>query len=199
MKNHPTAQSIPATVPKARTKPRSSSIEQFSDLRNEFLEPLHAYVSRRVPQKALAEDVTAETFRAAFESWHRCKAADPYVWLLGIARRKVVDLYRSKRFKQEVALSQAHDAIAAPSADRPDESLLRSEKIDTLRRIVLDLPEEQREALLLQHVEGLPIDQIAQVMHKSPSTVNGLLQRARQNVHRAGLEYFTESPQRGSK
>ena len=44
------------------------------------------------------------------------------------------------------------------------------------------LPGDQREALLLQALEELSVQQIAQVMHRSPGSVKALLQRAKDRV-----------------
>jgi DNA-directed RNA polymerase specialized sigma24 family protein len=52
-------------------------------------------VSRRVPGQEEAEDITAEVFAAAFVGLPRFRGhCPPYLWLLGIARRKIADALR---------------------------------------------------------------------------------------------------------
>jgi DNA-directed RNA polymerase specialized sigma24 family protein len=66
----------------------------------------------------------------------------------------------------------------------------RDEASAEIRRLVLALPELQREALLLQLAEELSQAEIAQTLGKSVTAVNGLLARARQNIRQRGAAYF---------
>ncbi len=154
-------------------------------LKEAYLAEIFAYASRRLPRREDAEDATAETFQAALAKVHRMKDADPRLWLYGIARRKVADMHRRAQRRREVSL---HVEIPFP----PSDSVERDEARREMRRIVLRLPEDQREALLLQYLEDLSHGEIAKVMKRSPAAVNSLLQRARAQVHRDGRAYFQE-------
>ena len=156
-------------------------------LEEALLEEVFAYVSRRVWRREEAEDVAAETIAAAYAHWHRFRDGDRRLWVLGIARRKTADALRRQSKRRETALSDA-----LPSSDLPDHAE-RREAATRLRAIVLGLPDDQREALLLQHLEGLSIDEIATVMGRSPAAVNSLLQRARARAYRDGRAYFLAS------
>src|SRR5215216_4739206 len=64
-------------------------------LYDRHLRDVYRYVSRRILRREDAEDVTAEVFQAAFRCLNRLRDTEnPRVWLLGIARRKVVDHLR---------------------------------------------------------------------------------------------------------
>jgi RNA polymerase sigma-70 factor (ECF subfamily) len=175
--------------PAAPTVERRDATRLFDD----HFDRVYSYVARRVASRDLAEDVTADTFRAAIESIGKLKRQDPYLWLLGIARRKVADAFRDERKRRSVRLGSELDAVACPDHERPDEVALTVERAAELRKLVLRLPEDQREALLLQHLELLSQDSIAHVMRKSPAAVNSLQQRARSNILKWGAGYFTES------
>jgi DNA-directed RNA polymerase specialized sigma24 family protein len=74
-----------------------------------YQEDVYRYVSRRVARREDAEDVTAEVFIAAFAGLSRFRGGcPPRLWLLSIARRKVVDL----RWKRPP------DGSATPGTDR---------------------------------------------------------------------------------
>ena len=161
------------------------------------------YVSRRVPRREDAEDVTAEVFAAAFADLPRCRQGRAYLWLLGVARRKIIDLNRRKRARRETLAAEvggpgegleAEPAIGAPAPVGPEAQILAAERLQAIRRLVEGLKEEQREALLLQQVERLSQAEIARVMGKSPAAVNSLLQRARQTLYARGRAYFVDSP-----
>lgn len=131
----------------------------------DHFEAVHRYFSRRVASADDAQDLTAETFAAAVGA-KLPRNAEPLSWLYGIARRKLADhLRRQKR-------------IAAPL---PDPTPI-STRAAAVREWVDALPADQREALLLQALEQLSVNQIAQVMHRSPGSVKALLQRAKERV-----------------
>ncbi len=175
--------------PVARIAEECDAAALFDD----HLDRVYSYVVRRVAPRDLAEDVTADTFRAALESHGKLKRQDPYVWLLGIARRKVADAFRDVRKRPAVHLGTDLESMAGSDDERPDLVAITVERVAELRRLVSQLPEDQREALLLQHLEGPSQASIALVMRKSPAAVNSLQQRARANVLKWGSGYFTES------
>jgi len=164
-----------------------ASILTADEVIRRFLPDVYAYVYRRIPVEEDAEDVTAETFQAAIQSLHRRRGADPKLWLLGIARRKVVDAYRRKQRRRERPLEAGDRGAESIQTD-----LERAHDCASIRKIILALPEDQREALLLQHLEGLSIAEIASVMDRSAAAVNSLLQRARARAYQEGKGLFLE-------
>lgn len=165
-----------------------------SELPTEQIEGLcrhevYRYALRRLASPQDAEDVAAEVYLAAFATRWR-KGMDPRPWLLGIARRKVVDRLRRRDRRPEMPLLECH-TTSFLSEDLHFDAL-RAEAVLKMRELVLALPDAQREALLLQVADGLPIGEIAQVMRKSPSAVNSLLGRARETLRRTGRDYFED-------
>ncbi|MBC8104029.1 MAG: sigma-70 family RNA polymerase sigma factor [Cytophagales bacterium] len=174
-------------------------------LHERYLDDVFRYVTRRVVRREEAEDITAEVFTAALTAWPRYQGrTDPYPWLLGVARRKIIDARRrqqsGRRFfgRREVLASETGDAVwntlteglVARVSDLPETRALSSERQRVIRGLVEALKEEQREALLLRYVEDLPIQAVAAVLGKSPASVNSLLQRARQTLLEKGRSYF---------
>src|SRR3954447_22969236 len=67
-----------------------------------YLEEVHRYVLRRVPSVEECEDITAEVFAAAFLGLPRFRGqCSPYLWLLGIARRKIALALRRRAARRE--------------------------------------------------------------------------------------------------
>jgi RNA polymerase sigma-70 factor, ECF subfamily len=171
-----------------------------SALQERFLTDVYRYVYRRLPHVQEAEDVTAEVFAAAFQALPKFRgSSSPYAWLLGIARRKIADALRRRSRRKETLVTDfvADDTgsnpffnVASPEEEGPQATMERTEAHATMRRIVGGLKEEQREALLLQYVEGLAVAEIATVMQRSPQAINSLLQRARASIFREGKGYF---------
>ena len=152
------------------------------ELRQDHFAAVYAYVSRRIRPREDAEDVTQETFVAAFREFGRAKG-DPRLWLYGIARRKLADMHR-KRSRKAPSTS-----AALPSAQSVAET---QEATEVLRTLIGRLPTDQREAILLQHLEELSLAEIATVMGRSHKSVKGLLARAKETLRESGRSYFTD-------
>jgi RNA polymerase sigma-70 factor (ECF subfamily) len=170
-----------------------------------YLKDVLHYVLRRVPRQEEAEDITAEVFAAAFVALPRFRGqCPPYLWLLSIARRKIIDAGRRRAARRETLASelgsgaeeaaagweQALDAAGQTSAEGPEAALERKEARRVLHDLIVALKEDQREVLILKYGEGLSIAEIAVVMGRSPAAINSLLQRARAAVYRQGHDYF---------
>src|SRR6266511_2403368 len=82
------------------------------------LEDVFRYVLHRVPRQEEAEDITAEVFAWAFAGLSRFRGdCPPHLWLLSIARRKIVDARRRRSVRQETLASEL-------SADGPEAEAL---------------------------------------------------------------------------
>jgi RNA polymerase sigma factor (sigma-70 family) len=122
-----------------------------------------------------AEDVTQTTFVAA---WQGRETFDPdrgslLGWLLGIARRKVIDRLRAAAREHRIA--DAVSALPAPVATEagPDRVVERLVVADELAR----LPGEQRRVLELAFYDDLTHQQIAAVTNLPLGTVKSHLRR----------------------
>lgn len=170
-------------------------------LHERYLEDVFRYVLRRVPSVPEAEDITAEVFAAAAASLRRFQGqCAPYLWLLGIARRKIADSLRRRAVRREVLHSEMTDDAAASdplwetlvAVEGPEAALVRAEARRVVRELVAGLSPDQREAVLLQYMEQLSLAEIATVMGRSEDSVKSLLKRARAVLHQRGQDYFLE-------
>jgi RNA polymerase sigma-70 factor, ECF subfamily len=167
-----------------------------------FLEDVYRYVLRHVSGVEEAEDITAEVFAAAAGLARFRGQCLPSVWLLSIARRKIVDFRRRRTARPELLASQlaeaeveaqweqARRAAGETALEGPEALLMRAEARRVVRELLAQLNGDQREAVLLQYVEGLSVGEIATVMGRSPGAVTSLLHRARATLYRLGRAYF---------
>jgi RNA polymerase sigma-70 factor (ECF subfamily) len=173
--------------------------KSIASLHEQYLQAVFTYVSARVPDRTEAEDITAEVFAAALSALPKFRGdSGHYAWLLGIAHRKIVDAHRRRRRRPELLdVELSHEErgaigllLSADIGDLPEEAVQHAEAQQVMRKLIAELPEPQREALLLQVVHELSIREIAQVMGRSEAAANSLLQRARASIFRRGESYF---------
>ncbi len=146
---------------------QTNTVSNAEKLFDDHFDAVFRFLSRRVGNREDAQDLAAETFAAALT--HACpRKVAPRCWLYGIARRKLADARRKRRLTVQL-----------------DDTLCATANIDAdlqLRQWVDSLPSDQREALLLQALEDLSIEEIAHVMHRSRGSVKALLQRAKDRM-----------------
>jgi RNA polymerase sigma-70 factor (ECF subfamily) len=151
------------------------------------LPEVHGYLLARCGRRALAEDLTAEVFLAAVAA---CRSGTPRVstaWLVGIARHKLVDHWRSVEVRD-----RALRVLEAPEVEDPWEAELDA----LLAREVLDAQAPQhRAALTLRYLDGLSVPEVAEVLGRTVHATEALLVRAR-SAFRRSYAAHTDSPDR---
>ncbi|HEU4753843.1 MAG TPA: sigma-70 family RNA polymerase sigma factor [Armatimonadota bacterium] len=153
-------------------------------LQGRCLDRVFAYLLLHSPRREDAEDLTAEVFAAAVASIDRFRGdARIETWLIGIARRKLVDAARRRLRRPEVlAADLGEPPEDPPGVAAPDQCLAERERQEAVRRAVLQLPELQREALWLRCVHQLSLAETARVLRRSEDAIKGLLRRAKLTV-----------------
>lgn len=143
---------------------------------------LLAYLVGMTGDREIALDLAQETFLAAWQgfSTYRGEGA-PLTWLVGIARRILLRWSRREGRRARL-LAGAKDAGVAPAA--PDAAVQEAERAHRVRRAVLSLPAERREAVVLRYFAGLSVADIARVTGTSEGTVKSRLARAREQLAR---------------
>ena len=147
------------------------------ELYDEALPHVYGYLLARCRERALAEDLTAETFLAAVTALRRPDAPELSVaWLIGVARHKLADHWR--RDEREQRGLRVLDG--EPAEDPWDLA------VDAIQaRAVLDeLGAHHRAALTLRYLDGLPVGEVAAHLGRTVHATEALLVRARNAFRR---------------
>ncbi len=118
-----------------------------------------------------AQDAAQDAFTVAFGRLGTLRRPERFApWILGIARRKAIDLWheRSKRPQQ----TAPPDGIAARGDGRPDE------RVEEALAAIDRLPERQRQVVLYRYCDGLSVREIAEATGSPVGTVTKCLSRA---------------------
>lgn len=124
------------------------------------------------------EDLTSEVFLAVFPRLGTVTggAAGLRTLVFSVAHARLVDdlRYRSRRLPT-VEYDPRRDERSAPSSE--DEALALLDN-DWVREVLSDLPDDQRDVLLLRVVNDLSLEQTAEAIGRSTGAVKQLQRRA---------------------
>ena len=138
-----------------------------------------AYLRARCGNRALAEDLTADTFLAAVGQIRRGRVDHvTTAWLIGIARHKLVDEWRrAARRPRPERLDDDHDTHD-PTVDGADvwDSVLDQHLVSA---VMDQLGPHHRSALALRYFDGLPVPEVAAHLGRTVEATEALLVRAR--------------------
>ncbi len=137
-----------------------------------YADNVHGYVRSIVHDPHEAEDVTQQVFAKLIHVIGKYEERDVpfFAWVLRVARNLAVDHLRYQRLVpvEEVRVSDA--GVGDPGMGRP--------MLD-LREALFELPNDQREVLVLRHFAGLSPTEIAARTGRSEGSIHGLHHRAR--------------------
>ena len=150
---------------------------------------LVAFLAARTRDVAAAEDALSEAFVSALTDWPQngCPS-NPEAWLLTVARRKMIDLTRRRRYGEAATerlnlLAEGLDA-AATDAEIPDRRL-------ALMFVCAHPAIESgiRAPLMLQVVVGLDAKMVSSAFLTSPAAMGKRLVRAKSKIRQAGIPF----------
>ncbi len=153
---------IPALVNAARKDPAA-----FGVLYDRYVQSIYRYVFSRVGGTHEAEDITSQTFMAAYEALERYRERGQFsAWLFRIARSKLNDHFR--RSRREVGLEAVGEIL-----DREDAlgTLIRAEELSRIRSIISHLDDEEQELIRLRYVADLSFAEIADLLGRREDAV----------------------------
>ena len=134
---------------------------------------------RLLGDEAEAEDVAQEAMLRLWRiapDW-RAGEAKVSTWLYRVAVNLCTDRLRRRR-------SVALDAVPEPEDGAPGAAagLMQADRMAALDAALMALPERQRQAVVLRHLEGLANPEIAEIMALGVEAVESLTSRGKRNL-----------------
>lgn len=131
----------------------------------------------------LAEDAVQEAFLKAFASLPSLRDPAQFkFWFAELVRSKALDALRRK--KSAASRIERREAAAPRAAESAEEEEIREETRARVRAAIEELPEADRLAVVLKHLEGMSYREIAELTGTTVSAVESRLFRARQALKR---------------
>ena len=152
---------------------------RFAELYELHFERVYAYITRRVRDRDVAEDLTSEVFHKALASLPRFRwRGAPFAsWLFRIASNVIAD-----RFKHSARETAIPGQSYGESMIDGEANLDLIERRAQLFRLVDQLPEDQRLVIALRFGEEKSIKEIAAHLGRSEGAVKQLQFRGLQNL-----------------
>ena len=144
---------------------------------------------RKIEPDDLVQDVNAEAIRSVAQI--DLSQRDPFGWLCQIAERRIVDAHRKffgsqkRNASREMGLNSGEGSqggglvdLLIASMTTASQAFSRDQRQIRLLAAMESLPEDQRTALRMRYLEGLPSKQIAETLNKTDGAVRVMLTRA---------------------
>jgi RNA polymerase sigma factor (sigma-70 family) len=151
--------------------------KDFDQLFDEHAEPLLKFLIYRTGDRALAEDLVADTFERALRKrsmFDRRKGTEK-AWLYTIATNLLRDGARRREVEER---AYASSYLPEPVLVGGDAGMARFELRQTVMEALEVLSPEEREAVALRFGADLTVPEIARVLDEKLTTVEGRVYRA---------------------
>ncbi len=190
------ATAVAVTVSRAR----GGDAEALRLLYEQHYRAIYNLVYRMVGRREEAVDLTAEVFLRAFRSLKRLKTDEAFSgWLrrvavnlcLDNAKRKSLPTLSLEQMRSPEGGERAPSEPPEPGRG-PEEKLLAAELSERVQGALALLNPVHRAVVLLHHLDGREVREIAEIMGCSEGTVKSRLGRARENLRRL-LEGYVKS------
>ncbi|HET7622561.1 MAG TPA: sigma-70 family RNA polymerase sigma factor [Gemmatimonadaceae bacterium] len=170
-------------------EPMDPTFRSFFD---EWYPRLVLYLRARLGDQDHAEDIAQEAFVRLLDNTPR----DAVGWLFAVASNLAIDHQRlaNGRARHLTLIKVARDGSADPG---PEQQLLREEAISRVRAALAELPDRDRELLMLRH-GGWAYRDIARALGLAPSSVGSLLTRAERRFASTFQELNNDEGKRAS-
>ncbi len=161
---------------------RKGDVDAFGLLYDHYQGSVYRFLFHRTRSATLAEDLTSETFFRALRSMQgfRWQGKDFGAWLMTIARNLATDHFKAGRTRLEMTtedMGQHDDATEGPEA-----MVLAGLTNEILLKALTELPDEQRDCLVMRFLQGMSIAETAAVLGRSDGAVKQLQLRGVRNL-----------------
>ncbi|MBO7190352.1 MAG: sigma-70 family RNA polymerase sigma factor [Alistipes sp.] len=148
------------------------------------------YIGMMVKDDAVADDIFQETFIKAVKVIDEGGYTDSgkfLSWILRIAHNRVLDHFRREKSSRQLNEKDAgYDVLGTLrfAENTVEDNIVHSELMDTVRRLVEELPDDQKQVVRLRYYSKLSFQEIADQTEVSINTALGRMRYALINLRR---------------
>lgn len=141
--------------------------------------PLYRFLLRQLRDNALADEFFQDVWQRVIAARHGWKPEAAFsTWLYRIAHNRLNDHWRGLKHRPPAPEDGDERAARVPDPTTPERELSEFEQRRRLQRAIEELPEDQREAVLLRLEQELSLDEIGAITGVGRETVKSRLRYA---------------------
>jgi len=161
----------------------------FEILLNRHRQKIYTSIYLFVKDTALAEDIFQEVFIKIIDTLRKGKYnhEGKFVqWAMRISYNMCVDYFRRNKRRPKVAPTDTFDIfdVLQVSDDNAEQRIIKSQTHEKIRKLVDQLPSEQREVVILRHYADMSFKEIAKLTRVSINTALGRMRYALINIRK---------------
>ena len=173
-------------------KVSDGSREAFAMLYELFMPRVYRYISFRISDENMAQDLTSIVFEKAltkFGGFNPQKASFS-TWIFTIACNTVIDHYRVYKKHEDVVTNVETKTMAQyPS---PEDEVIKAENTKRLRIFLSRLNKREQEAIILKYSNGMSNREIGEILNLTETNVGSILCRTIRKLRDSFVEWQNE-------
>jgi RNA polymerase sigma-70 factor (ECF subfamily) len=152
----------------------------FGELVRRYTDLLYRHAARMTGRVDEAEDVVQAAFVKAWRGLRHCRDPEHFgAWLFRIGANAAKDHLKARR--RDGPDPESLPALADGSPD-PEEDMRNRNLAEEIERALARLPDEQREAFVLKHLEGRSYPEMSEMLGASVPALKMRVHRARDEL-----------------
>lgn len=173
----------------------------FTALFDRYKDKILAYLTGYLGDREKAKDVAIEAFLSAYKSLHTYKGIGTFSsWLYTIATNKAKRELRKKMHYKEVSMDKPIGSDSAitlgelimDNKNRPDFIAKAADLKEFIYKLLSELDEKYKKALLLCDFQGLSYEEAAEILKSNPVTIGTRVRRGRKKLYKILKKYKSE-------
>ncbi len=162
--------------------------DEFEALVSEYRLRAFHFALQIVGNREDAMDVTQEAFLKVHRNWKMRDPNRPFApWFYAIPRNMAIDFLRKRATYREESPEVAPDISHRPG---PEALAVKGQVSKKVWEAISQLPEQQREVLVLRDLHGFSYKEIAEIVGAETTTINSRLHDARGTMRRKLRRYL---------
>ena len=151
----------------------SVDFEMFESLFNQYYDEVMNFVYYKCGETALAEDITQETFVKLWQNISRVEVKTIKAYLFTISSNLFKNHYKRKKLDPQFAFNYVH-----PKSESPEYLLEVKEFDEILQNALSSLPEKCRIVFLMNRIDKLTYNEIADRLDLSVKAIEKRMSKA---------------------
>ena len=157
----------------------AGDVTAFQALYSRHRGPLFRHLQRQLRDPSLAEEFFQDTWQRVVTARDRYRPEAKFAtWLYQIAHNRVADHWRARQHRPPAPDDATELAERVPDPDTPERSLSAFEERRRLQLALEELPDDQREVVLLRLEQELSLEEIGEITGVGRETVKSRLRYA---------------------